>query len=213
MAAKHVEVADTRSLSEAILLDFGRLAVLAIFVLSTAIAGYYGIQSDKSGETISRDEEGRILFWLIRLSGLLLFVGTLLYLVNPRLMAWASVPLPEGVRPAGAILGLCSVPFLYWTLSTLAKNLTDTVAIRKHHTLVTSGPYRWVRHPYYLSLLLLVCGTSLAAANWFIGATGLIVFCLLAIRAPIEERKLTERFGEEYRSYMKRTGGFFPRLR
>jgi protein-S-isoprenylcysteine O-methyltransferase Ste14 len=199
-------------LSDEILLDAYRLALIVIFLLSTATAGYYRFQAAKSGETISRQEEGRILFLSIRLAGLLLFVGTLLYLINPRWMAWASVPLPDGIRWSGAALGLCSIPLLYWTLSSLGKNLTDTVAIRANHTLVTRGPYRWVRHPYYVSLLLLVCGTSLLAANWFIGVTGLLVFVLLAIRTSIEERNLVERFGEEYRLYMKRTGHFVPRF-
>jgi len=38
---------------------------------------------------------------------------------------------------------------LIWTLRTLGANLTDTVITRKEHTLVTSGPYRWVPHPFY----------------------------------------------------------------
>jgi protein-S-isoprenylcysteine O-methyltransferase Ste14 len=78
--------------------------------------------------------------------------------------------------------------------------------------LVTTGPYRWVRHPFYVSVLLLVCGAALLAANWFIGVCGLLVFALQAIRTRIEERKLVERFGEEYRLYMKRTGRFAPRF-
>jgi protein-S-isoprenylcysteine O-methyltransferase Ste14 len=110
-------------------------------------------------------------------------------------------------------IGAASILLLYWTLSTLGNNLTDTVVIRINHALVTSGPYHWVRHPFYVSLLLLVCATEVLAANWFIAASGLLVFVLLAIRTPIEEDKLIERFGPEYRSYSERTGRFVPRVR
>src|SRR3990172_9684501 len=190
-----------------------RIALIVIFLFSVGITGYHRFQAAKSGEKISRQDEGRLLFLSIRLSGLALFVGMLLYLIDPRWMAWASVPLPDEIRWAGAAVGLFALLLLYWTLTTLGKNLTDTVAIRAPHTLVTNGPYRWVRHPFYVSVLLLICAASLLSANWFLGIVGLLVFLLLAmIRISIEERKLVERFGEEYRSYMKRTRRFFPRL-
>jgi len=190
-----------------------RIALAAVVVLSTATAGYHRHQAGKSGEKISRHEEGRLLFFTIRLGGLALFVGTLAFLTNPNSMRWASVPLPETVRWSGAVLGLLSVGLVYSTLSTLGRNLTDTVAVRSDHTLVTTGTYRWVRHPYYVGMLLLVGSAFLLSANWLIGVSGLLVFVLLAIRTPIEERKLIERFGDVYRRYMERTGMFVPRWR
>jgi protein-S-isoprenylcysteine O-methyltransferase Ste14 len=83
---------------------------------------------------------------------------------------------------------------------------------RKAHTLVTGGPYRWVRHPFYASVLLLVVSCATLAANWFILASGLAVFSMMVLRTRIEEGWPVERFGDEYRRYMKRTGAFFPRL-
>jgi len=61
---------------------------------------------------------------------------------------------------------------LVWMFRTLGRNLTDTVVTRKEHTLVTTGPYRWIRHPFYTSAGLLGVANSLAAANWFFFATG-----------------------------------------
>ena len=60
--------------------------------------------------------------------------------------------------------------------------------------------------------VLLVVSCFLLTANWFIGVAGLLVFALLAVRTPTEEGKLVERFGEEYRAYMQKTGRFCPRL-
>lgn len=139
-------------------------------------------------------------------------LSTLAYLIEPGWMRWSTWPLPDWIRWCGIAFAVPTVLLMYWTLSTLGSNLTDTVATRANHTLVTSGPYRWVRHPYYVVLFLLVCATFLLTANWFIGASGLVVFLLLAVRTPIEEQMLIERFGDEYRRYMARTGRFVPRL-
>jgi protein-S-isoprenylcysteine O-methyltransferase Ste14 len=146
------------------------------------------------------------------LAGVATLASIVAYLVNPQGIEWASMPLPEWLRWTGAGLLVACALLLGWTLHSLGKNLTDTVVTRKAHTLVMTGPYRWVRHPFYLSVLLLVVSCSILAANWFIFASGLAVFTLMVVRTRIEEGKLVERFGDEYRRYLERTGGFFPRL-
>jgi protein-S-isoprenylcysteine O-methyltransferase Ste14 len=99
-----------------------------------------------------------------------------------------------------------------WTLRSLGPNLTDTVVTRKAHSLVTNGPYHFVRHPFYDSAAVLVLASALMAANWFILLTGTFVFVLLAVRTSVEERNLLARFGESYRSYRDATGRFLPRM-
>ena len=94
----------------------------------------------------------------------------------------------------------------------LGKNLTDTVVTRREHTLVTTGPYAFVRHPFYDTGILGVVAISLITANWFILLMGAAVMVLLIFRTKTEEENLLARFGESYREYMKRTGRFFPRI-
>ncbi len=53
---------------------------------------------------------------------------------------------------------------------------------------------------------------SLVAANWFMGLASLSVLVMLIVRLPKEEEKLIERFGDEYREYMKRTGRLLPKI-
>jgi protein-S-isoprenylcysteine O-methyltransferase Ste14 len=105
-----------------------------------------------------------------------------------------------------------AVALLMWTLPTLGTNLTDTVVTREHHTLVTRGPYRWIRHPFYVAMALITLGGALIAANWFVLASGAVVFTLLAVRSRVEEEQLAARFGNAYREYKKRTGRFLPRI-
>ncbi len=148
----------------------------------------------------------------LRLSGLALWVAALAYLIRPSSMAWASVALPHWLRWAGAVPGVAATALMYWTLTNLGKNLTDTVVTRAEHTLVQTGPYRWVRHPFYVTAALLIVSVSLLAANWAIALAGVAVVILLVIRTPNEERHLSARFGSQYQAYMDRTGRFFPRL-
>lgn len=189
-----------------------RVMLGVVFIASIAVAGYYRARAAKPGERISRRDEGRLLFLSIRLSGLFLFAITLLYLLRPQWVSCARLPLPGAVRGSGFAIGLLSVALVGWTLRTLGGNLTDTVATRTHHTLVTTGPYRWVRHPYYAATLLLVIAATLLSANWLIGVAGALMFLLLAVRTPLEEQKLIERFGDQYRDYAARRGRFIPRM-
>ena len=189
-----------------------RIGFLLVFASAVAVAGYHRWQAAKSRERLSRRDEGVAVFVLLRLFGLALWLGALAYLIDPRWMAWSAVPLPSSIRWAGGVSGLASVGLLYWTLRNLGKNLTDTVVTRAEHALVTTGPYRWVRHPFYVAVGLLILSVFLLTANALIGAAGLLVVVMLVVRTPIEERKLVERFGEEDRAYMERTGRFWPRI-
>jgi protein-S-isoprenylcysteine O-methyltransferase Ste14 len=99
-----------------------------------------------------------------------------------------------------------------WTFRSLGKNLTDTVVTRQQHTLVVHGPYRWIRHPLYSSAALLIAALSLITANWFFVAAGAALLCVLIMRTRIEEENLLARFGDNYRTYMARTGRFVPKI-
>ena len=104
------------------------------------------------------------------------------------------------------------VAAVYWLFSSIGSGITPTSATRKQHTLVTSGPYRWVRHPLYTAGSALFIAFGMMADNWFIGLLGILTFILMAIRAPKEEANLIEKFGDEYREYMRTTGRFLPYL-
>jgi Isoprenylcysteine carboxyl methyltransferase (ICMT) family/Sigma-70 region 2 len=86
-----------------------------------------------------------------------------------------------------------------------------TVGTRREHTMVTHGPYRWVRHPFYSVAFLGLLAFTLMTASWFLARTDVVVIALLVYRSRAEEAKLIERFGDEYRAHRERTGAFFPR--
>lgn len=183
------------------------ILVLAIL----AIGIYHRARAARSRERISRKEEGKLI-WL-RLFGLFLWLGVIAYLINPQWMQWSTLRFPRWIRWMGVGLASLCVPLTYWVFSSLGKNITDTVVTRKNHTLVTTGPYRWVRHPLYIVVVLLSVSLSLLMSSWFILATTAPLIFYLAIRTPMEEAKLIERFGDQYHAYMDRTGRYLPRLR
>lgn len=192
--------------------DFFRVALIVVMLTTLSVTAYHRVQAAASGEKISRSEEGLLLAVTLRLSGLLLLLSTLAWLLFPASVQWAVVPLPAWIRWGGVVSGvLCSL-LMYWTLSSLGHNLTDTVMIRAAAALVTNGPYRWVRHPFYVTSALVIASVTIITANWLIGVCGLLVLGLLAVRTPKEERMLLDRFGPEYQNYMDRTGRFLPRL-
>ncbi|QDU29011.1 Isoprenylcysteine carboxyl methyltransferase (ICMT) family protein [Anatilimnocola aggregata] len=189
-----------------------RISLVIVIVLTMAVTVYYRLQAAKSGEKISRKDEGYLFATVLRLAGLVLWISTFGYLFFPAYFQWAALPLPEWLRWIGVGTGVFCSLLMYWTLSSLGKNLTDTVVTRAEAKLVTHGPYRWVRHPFYVTAALLMASVTLLTANWLIGVSSVAVLALLAIRTPKEEQMLIERFGQEYRDYMARTGRFLPRI-
>jgi protein-S-isoprenylcysteine O-methyltransferase Ste14 len=191
---------------------FRALAIVNI-TLFVPIGLYYRIKSQASRERLAREQEGLILMVGLRLCGVLAWAVLIAYLINPAWVAGTSLALPAWLRWAGALLGLLVVPpLLFWTFHSLGKNLTDTVVTRREHSLVTHGPYRWVRHPFYVTVLLEGLSLSLLSENWLLALVGLGAVTMLVIRTNVEEAKLAERFGDEYRAYAERTGRFFPRF-
>jgi protein-S-isoprenylcysteine O-methyltransferase Ste14 len=188
--------------------------ILAVGMLVFLPIGIYRrIRSEATGEKLDRRQEGILILLTLRPLGIAMMIALIAFVISPKSMAWSSVPLPAWIRWIGVAIGAISGVLLTWTLSKLGTNLTDTVVTRRKHTLVTTGPYAWVRHPFYASAALAIVANSLVTSNWFVFTTGCLVFTLLVIRCRIEEEKLIERFGEEYRAYARRTGRFVPRLR
>jgi len=187
-----------------------RLVLLAGAVVVFPISLYYRLRSQATGEKLDRRQEGLFILLTLRPVGILALLGLLAYLINPAWMRWSSLPLPTWLRWAGVGVGVCAGGLLIWTLRTLGTNLTDTVVTRREHTLVTAGPYRWVRHPFYGATTLAITANGLAAANWFLFLTGGLALILIVIRTRTEEQRLLERFGAAYRDYARRTGRFLP---
>jgi protein-S-isoprenylcysteine O-methyltransferase Ste14 len=190
-----------------------RLILIAGAIIVFPVAIYHRLKAHSVNEKLDRWKEGPLILFTLRPIGIAVMAGLFTYMVNPARMAWSSMPLPVWLRWLGVGIAALGGMLFVWTFRNLGRNLTDTVVTRREHTLVTTGPYRWVRHPFYVAAALAMVGNALAAANWFLLGGGVLVFTLMAIRTRIEEAELVARFGGAYRAYMDRTHRFLPRLR
>ena len=190
-----------------------RVLLILFFALFLPIGIYHRVKSEAPREKLDRRQEGLFILATLRPLGAAMWIGVIAWMINPGWMGWSRILLPETVRWIGVGVLVGAIALMIWTLRSLGPNLTDTVVTRRQHTLVTRGPYHWIRHPFYVCAALLVIGLSLITANWFLMLSGGIVLVLLVIRTRTEEANLVARFGDDYRRYMKRTGRFFPRMR
>lgn len=190
-----------------------RVLAAAILITCMGISGYFRSKADHiSGESLSRKADGNLMMTFIRIFGLILWLSPFVYLLNPAWMDWSKLNLPESVRWLGVGAGIACIGLLYWLFSSIGNGITPVSATRKEHKLVTNGIYRWVRHPLYTVGAALFASFGLMADNWYIILLGALAFAAMAIRTPKEEANLIEKFGDEYREYMKRTGRFLPKL-
>jgi len=191
-----------------------RIASALVLFSAMGISVYFRRKADKeAGETISRKVDGIFLMVIIKLGGLILWISPLVFLIHPAWMDWAKIGLPVWIRWIAIVIGFVDVVLIYWMFSSIGLGISPTSATRNHHHLVTNGPYRWIRHPLYTFGSAIFISFGLIADNWFLILIGILAFILMAIRTPKEEANLVEKFGDEYRNYMKRTGRFFPRIR
>ncbi len=192
---------------------FFRLATLLMLVITFTTSGRTRRKADRTGgDDISFAGEGRFIYNLRVGSALVFYLSLLAWLIYPPLIAWASIALPLPLRLAGLALAALMVPLLLWMLRSLGDNITPTVVVRAEHTLVTHGPYRWIRHPLYTFGSTFFIGVSIAAQSLLMLAAGLTALVALFLRTRIEEEQLEARFGDAYRAYRARTGRFLPRL-
>ena len=117
-----------------------------------------------------------------------LVIGSLLYFPGIALYRW-------GYRTLGHMFGISS---------------GFGATLYQNHHLIRGGPYRYVRHPMYLSVILAAFGALLIFRTW---AMALFVPLSLGVilRARQEERLLGEEFGEEWETYRREVNGWIPR--
>ena len=132
---------------------------------------------------------------------LLIFSGT----------AQASRALAQAV--SGCLLALAGAALVLRSRAEL-RAAWSFVPKADHSTgLVTTGPYRLVRHPIYLGLIVLALGQALAFSNWFAGLIVLVgIVPTFVWRAGAEETLLSCTFGERYALYRRRTKMILPEL-
>ena len=116
-----------------------------------------------------------------------------------------------GLALGGCLLALASLAFVLWSGAELGPAWSFVPMADQDTGLVTSGPYRHIRHPIYLGLSLLAMGEAVTFSSW--PAVAVVILAIVptfAWRARVEERLLADTFGERYAHYRKRTKMLIP---
>ena len=129
-------------------------------------------------------------------------------------LVWTSATIPS-LRPQVTLVGIGVIVLgallRWWSIFTLGRYFTFEVAVRSTQSVVQSGPYRFVRHPSYTAILIMLLAVGIVLLNWasivVLLVTGLIG---LGYRVRVEERALVEALGQPYVDYMGHTKRFIP---
>ena len=192
---------------------FFRVAVAAIYFCQMA-ALIYSYRKTNDRNILHDPGREATWFFLARVFWVYVIIGAIsLYVLFPHTLHWGSLALPPVLRLGGIAIGIASDALIAWILLSLGKNISATLKTRDTSSLVTTGPYRYVRHPLYSAGIPLFFSLALIASNWFLGLLGIgFQLFIMWARTPVEDNMLLERFGEEYRQYMQQVGAHFPRM-
>lgn len=171
-------------------------------------AGYWWAASFNVKTTARREPLQSRLSHIVPLA----LAVALLWLPKSPIQAFDGRFLSIAVWPfwVGAALTLAGLLFTVWARVHLGRNWSGTVTIKEGHELITSGPYRIVRHPIYTGLLLAFVGQAIAVGQWRgVLAVALAMFSFWR-KLKIEERWMREHFGGAYDAYSQRVSALIP---
>jgi protein-S-isoprenylcysteine O-methyltransferase Ste14 len=182
-----------------------RAFIPALWILWLA---YWIVAARSTYETKRRESFASRLshYGLLIAGGILLGVPNIL---GPSLEARFHGRTPGWLMPA-TVLVVLGLGFSAMARARLGSNWSAEVTVKQGHELVRDGPYSLVRHPIYTGVLLALVGTAVAVGNWraIIGLA--LVVAGFVRKLTIEERFMSEQFGETYARYRAEVPALIP---
>jgi protein-S-isoprenylcysteine O-methyltransferase Ste14 len=186
-------------------------STIAAIVAIIAVQSYYVISEvtmtrrTTRGKDNSADRGTRKLVWILTAIAL---DGAWLPVI---FSLGKMLALGDWLTWVGVFIMISGVAFRRYAIAVLGRFFTATVQIQKDHQIINTGPYRYIRHPSYLGILVLALGNGIALANW----VSLLLCILLPTigiinRIKVEETELSCHFGEQYQDYKKSTWRLIP---
>jgi protein-S-isoprenylcysteine O-methyltransferase Ste14 len=126
-------------------------------------------------------------------------------------MAKGQIGIPEQpIKAIGYVLCILGCLLFIYSLLFLRSVFSGNID-PVSEMLITEGPYRKVRHPLYLAMLVICLGLAIGMRSWLgIALTAFVFFPLAVYRARLEEAALYDKFGEEWKAYRAHTHFIFP---
>ena len=196
-----------------------KLLFLILFVLVLIVRMYFSAKQRSVGQSswsVDKDavkREGRLSLLLRPLAFLFMLALAALYFIEPSGSEWLHISLPWQLRLFGVFLCFGGILMLVSTHRELSIHWSTTLQFKEGHSLITTGPYGLIRHPMYTSLFMIFIGLAIVSSFWLHWILTIIMIIFFFRIVKIEEDMMIDEFGEEYESYIERTGRYLPRLR
>jgi protein-S-isoprenylcysteine O-methyltransferase Ste14 len=190
--------------------NFFQGVYFGLVLVASCIRVVYTRQYRKT--TIAMDHRTAVDAVLTVLPALGMFLLPIVYVLTPWL-DFADYHLPPWAGWIGVAIFALAIWLLQRSHADLARNWSPRLELLDGHSLVTHGVFRHIRHPMYAAHLLWGIAQVFLLQNWIAGFSMLVTFLPgYLYRARVEEEMMIEQFGDEFCSYMGRTGRLFPRL-
>ena len=170
---------------------------------------YWIISSFSVKRTVERQGWGwqRVLILAAVIAAFILFSRGASLSLDMAMILWPQT-LTVGI--VADIITFIGLIIMLWARTALGRNWSANVVFKEKHELIVRGPYRYVRHPIYSGLLLMVLGAAIIQGR----VAGFVVFiaCFIGFlfKALQEERLLTKHFPEAYPDYKARVKALIP---
>ena len=179
------------------------VSLIVLWSVSELIVGGILPKLRRSGETAKRHKFD---------SSAVLRVSIYVSVIIAIMLAGNNIAmLPHWLFYPGILLMVLGILVRLWAIVVLGRFFTFTICVQQNQKVVDYGPYRFIRHPSYLGMLVTVIGIGVALQSWG-GILVIVVLFGLAIgyRMHIEEKFLVSELGDEYLQYMRRTKRLIP---
>lgn len=114
------------------------------------------------------------------------------------------------IRSIGLVVYLAFSWIQVWAYKTLGENYSQDILIKKNHQLVTKGPFKFIRHPQYMSQILIDLGGAVATLSFIVAPFAVIQIPFILLRASFEDKLLAKHFTDGFASYKKKSGFILP---
>lgn len=189
-----------------------QIAAALLMVAAAAIAIFFKFSAQQKPTPKRSQFEPTWLSPTIAFVAICLGVATLWSIIVPNPLTKMFAFHPFDLPFIGLFVGAAGCVLMYASLSMLGNNFSGTSGTYAGHKLITSGPYRYIRHPYYTATAAIVAGLALLLGSFSLFSFGGLLLACLFIRSRAEERELSILFGDEYKNWESTTGRFLPRI-
>jgi protein-S-isoprenylcysteine O-methyltransferase len=188
-------------------------SIIAAIVVIAAVQCYYLISEIRLAVRTARGTDDAVDRGTMRLVWILVATCYVIAWLPVILDFGRLVGLGDWLTWVGVAIMISGIVFRRYVISVLGKFFTTTVQIQKDHELIKAGPYRYIRHPSYLGILIMTLGLGIALANW-ISLMLCIVLPIIGVmqRIQVEEKELEQHFGKQYQDYRKNTWRIVPHI-